>query len=132
MQCAQHTHTHPEDLVAGALLPPDSYQLVRYEDLVAEPVATLRSLYEVQLDIDIVTLDTSRYLQSAILFLVHGCEVQSSHRGQGGGPLPCGEPAETSQVGALAFTVHCSCSSCYCLGWGQCQRLKEATSKTKV
>ena len=63
MQCGQHTHTHPEDLVAGARLPPESYQLVRYEDLVAEPVATLRSLYEVQLNIDIVTLDTSRYLQ---------------------------------------------------------------------
>ena len=49
--CCTPTYKHPEDLVAGVLLPPGSYQLVRYEDLVAEPVATLRSLYEVQLDI---------------------------------------------------------------------------------
>ena len=61
--CCTPTYKYTEDLVAGAQLPPDSYQLVRYEDLVAEPVATLRSLYEVQLNIDIVTLDTSRYLQ---------------------------------------------------------------------
>ena len=64
--CCTPTYKYTEDLVAGAQLPPESYQLVRYEDLVAEPVATLRSLYEVQLDIDIVTLDTSRYLQSTI------------------------------------------------------------------
>ena len=62
--CCTPTYKYTEDLVAGAQLPPDSYQLVRYEDLVAEPVATLRSLYEVQLDI-IVTLDTFKYLQSA-------------------------------------------------------------------
>ena len=62
--CCTPTYKYTEDLVAGAQLPPDSYQLVRYEDLVAEPVATLRSLYEVQLNI--VTLDTSRYLQSTI------------------------------------------------------------------
>ena len=63
--CCTPTYKYTEDLVAGAQLPPESYQLVRYEDLVAEPVATLRSLYEVQLDI-IVTLDTFRYLQSTI------------------------------------------------------------------